>query len=50
MVIAPHFMEPMFQKPPEMFGLPLGVIILGIGGLMMAIGFFFIRRIVAIEV
>jgi tight adherence protein B len=50
MVIAPHFMEPMFQKPPEMFGLPLGMIILGFGGVMMAIGFFFIRRIVSIEV
>jgi tight adherence protein B len=50
MVIAPHFMEPMFLKPPEMFGLPLGVIILSFGGVMMAIGFFFIRRIVAIEV
>ena len=34
-VIAPKFMEPMLQKPPELFGLPLGVFILGIGGLMM---------------
>ena len=50
MVIAPKFMDPMFQKPPEVMGLPLGVIILGFGGLMMAIGFFFIRRIVNIEV
>jgi tight adherence protein B len=50
MVIAPKFMEPMLQKPPEMFGLPLGVIILGIGGVMMAVGFFLIRRIVNIEV
>lgn len=50
MVIAPHFMEPMFLKPPELFGLPLGVIILTFGGIMMAIGFFFIRRIVDIEV
>ena len=50
MVIAPKFMDPMLRKPPEMFGLPLGVIILAIGGIMMATGFFIIRRIVAIEV
>ena len=43
MVIAPKFMDPMFQKPPEALGLPLGVIILGIGGLMMVIGFVLIR-------
>lgn len=50
MVIAPKFMDPMFQNPPAMMGLPLGVIILGAGGLMMVIGFFLIRRIVDIEV
>jgi tight adherence protein B len=50
MVIAPKFMDPMFQKPPELFGLPMGVIILGIGGVMMFIGFLLIRRIVDIEV
>lgn len=49
-VISPGFMDPMLQKPPEMFGLPMGVVILGMGVLMMAIGFFFIRRIVDIEV
>ncbi len=50
MVIAPHFMEPMFLKPPELFGLPMGVIILTAGGVMMLIGFTIIRRIVDIEV
>lgn len=50
MVIAPKFMDPMFQNPPALMGLPLGVIILGAGGLMMVIGFFLIRRIVDIEV
>jgi len=40
----------MFEKPPEAFGLPLGVVVLAAGGLMMALGFFFIRRIVRIEV
>lgn len=50
MVIAPKFMTPMFSKPPEMLGIPLGVIILAFGGLMMAVGFFLIRKIVDIEV
>ena len=49
-VIAPTFMSPMFQKPPELMGQPAGLFILGFGGLMMAVGFFFIRRIVDIEV
>ncbi|MEO6350830.1 MAG: type II secretion system F family protein [Candidatus Limnocylindrales bacterium] len=49
-VIAPSFMEPMLRKPPELMGLPAGMWVLGFGGLMMGIGFFFIRRIVDIEV
>ena len=49
-VAAPHFMDPMFQKPPEAPGLPLGMIILFFGGFMMFIGFMLIRRIVDIEV
>jgi len=49
-LIAPGFMDPMFQKPPEVFGLPAGVIILGIGGFMMFLGFMAIRKIVDIEV
>lgn len=49
-VIAPSFMAPMLQKPPELLGLPAGVFILGIGGFMMLIGFVLIRRIVDIEV
>ncbi len=48
-VIAPTFMEPMFG-PPEIFGIPAGVIILVFGGIMMGIGFLAIRRIVDIEV
>ena len=43
-------MEPMFQKPPEALGLPLGVVILFFGGFMMFLGFLFIRKIVDIEV
>jgi tight adherence protein B len=49
-VAAPGFMTPMFQRPPELIGLPGGVIILIIGGVMMFIGFMIIRRIVDIEV
>ncbi len=50
MVLSPRFMDPMFSKPPEVFGLPAGLIILGFGGFMMAIGFMLIRKIVDIEV
>jgi len=49
-VAAPNFMQPMFEKPPEALGLPLGVVILAFGGFMMFIGFMFIRKIVDIEV
>jgi tight adherence protein B len=48
-VIAPNFMEPMFG-PPEIAGIPLGVIMLFLGGVLMLIGFLAIRRIVDIEV
>lgn len=50
MVIAPKFMDPMFQKPPEIMGLPMGVVILGAGAVMMIFGFLAIRKIVDIEV
>jgi len=49
-VAAPGFMNPMFTRPPELIGLPGGVIILILGGVMMFIGFMLIRRIVDIEV
>jgi tight adherence protein B len=48
-IIAPKFMEPMFGEP-FIVGIPLGVIILALGGIMMFIGFLAIRRIVDIEV
>jgi tight adherence protein B len=50
MVLAPSFMQPMFEKPPEVAGLPAGLIVLALAGLMMFTGFIFIRRIVDIEV
>jgi tight adherence protein B len=49
-VISPAFMQPMFENPPGILGLPAGVIILGFGGVLMFIGFVLIQRIVAIEV
>ncbi|MGK2849974.1 MAG: type II secretion system F family protein [Candidatus Limnocylindrales bacterium] len=49
-VAAPGFMEPMFSNPPAILGLPAGVVILIFGGIMMFIGFMFIRKIVDIEV
>ena len=49
-IIAPKFMEPMFLNPPEVLGLPLGVVILFVGGFFMFLGFMAIRRIVDIEV
>jgi len=50
MVLAPSFMQPMFQKPPAIAGLPAGLIILIGAGISMFIGFMAIRRIVDIEV
>ena len=49
-IAAPGFMEPMFANPPGILGLPAGVIILIVGGIMMFIGFMLIRRIVDNEV
>ena len=49
-VAAPGFMDPMFDDRASIIGLPAGVIILATGGVMMFIGFLFIRRIVDIEV
>ncbi|HEY7599817.1 MAG TPA: type II secretion system F family protein [Candidatus Limnocylindrales bacterium] len=48
--IAPTFLEPLFRRPPEIFGMPLGLVVLGFGGFMMLLGFVAIRRIVDIEV
>jgi Flp pilus assembly protein TadB len=49
-VIAPTFLQPMFENPPGILGLPAGVIILAFGGFLMFIGWVLIQRIVAIEV
>jgi tight adherence protein B len=49
-VAAPGFMTPMFDDRVNLIGLPAGVIILAIGGVMMFLGFLLIRKIVDIEV
>ncbi len=49
-IIAPGFMEPMFDPTVAVLGIPAGVILIATGGMMMFIGFMFIRRIVDIEV
>lgn len=49
-IIAPNFITPMFVTPPEVLGIPLGVILLAFGGILMAIGFLAIRKIVDIEI
>jgi tight adherence protein B len=48
--ISPSYISRMIQKPPEMFGLPTGIIFFLIGGISMFIGYLFIRRIVDIKV
>ncbi len=49
-VISPTYMTPMLERPPEMLGLPMGVVLFLLGGLSMGIGWLFIRRIVDIKV
>jgi len=49
-IAAPGFMAPMFDNSVAVAGLPLGVIILLLGGFSMFMGFMFIRKIVDIEV
>jgi tight adherence protein B len=49
-VISPSYMTPMVERPPELLGLPMGVVLFMLGGLSMGIGWLFIRRIVDIKV
>lgn len=49
-VISPTYMIPMIERPPEMLGLPMGIVLFGLGLLSMGIGWLFIRRIVDIKV
>ena len=49
-IISPSYMTVMLDKPPELLGLPMGVVFFLIGLISMGIGFLFIRRIVDIKV
>jgi tight adherence protein B len=49
-IAAPSFLEPMLDAEVNIAGIPTGIILIAIGGIMMFIGFMFIRRIVDIEV
>ena len=49
-LLSPGYITPMFERPPEMFGLPLGIVFFIIGGFSMFIGGYLIRRIVDIKV
>ena len=49
-LISPTYILPMFEKPPEMFGLPLGVVFFAVGLISMGLGYILIRRIVDIKV
>jgi tight adherence protein B len=47
---SPHYFNSFFAYPPGAFGIPLGLIILGITALMTLFGFLMIRRIAQVEV
>ncbi|HEX2141406.1 MAG TPA: type II secretion system F family protein [Candidatus Limnocylindria bacterium] len=49
-LISPSYISRMLDKPPEMFGLPVGVVFFIIGGISMFIGYLLIRRVVDIKV
>ena len=49
-LISPTYMTVMFESPPEMLGLPLGVIFFIVGLISMGIGYLLIRRVVDIKV
>jgi tight adherence protein B len=49
-VVAPGFLDPMFDRAVSIAGLPAGVVLITLGGISMFSGFMIIRRIVDIEV
>jgi tight adherence protein B len=49
-LISPSYISRMLDNPPEMLGLPLGVVFFIIGLISMGIGYILIRRIVDIKV
>jgi tight adherence protein B len=49
-LISPTYITVMIEKPPELLGLPMGVVFFLVGLISMGIGYVFIRRIVDIKV
>ena len=49
-LISPGYMTAMLERPPELLGLPMGVVFFIIGLISMGMGYFFIRKIVDIKV
>jgi tight adherence protein B len=49
-LISPTYISVMLEKPPEMLGLPLGIVFFIVGLISMGIGYLLIRRIVDIKV
>jgi len=49
-LISPKYIVPMLQRPPELFGLPMGIIFFAVGLISMGVGYLLIRRIVDIKV
>ena len=49
-VISPNYITVMFESPPELFGLPMGVVFFLVGLLSMGFGYMLIRRVVDIKV
>ena len=48
-LVSPNYLKPLFVVPPGVFGIPLGLVILGLAAVMTGIGFLLIRRITHIE-
>jgi tight adherence protein B len=49
-LISPSYITAMLNKPPELLGLPMGIVFFIIGLISMGIGYLLIRRIVDIKV
>ncbi|MDP9269428.1 MAG: type II secretion system F family protein [Chloroflexota bacterium] len=49
-LISPSYIGGMLSRPPELFGLPMGIVFFGVGLISMGIGYLLIRRIVDIKV
>jgi len=49
-LISPTYIVPMLQRPPDLFGLPMGIVFFAIGLISMVVGYLLIRRIVDIKV